>query len=345
MAYYISVDCGTTNSRAYVIDQTGKIFGKARKKVGVRDTAVTGSRDVLLSGVKEIIRQAVLDAGLTEKDIQGIFSSGMITSEIGLCELEHLEAPCDVDKLAQNVVPIKELKLTQLDIPVYFVRGIKNPMKKNSHEDPFVLVGSADFMRGEETQMVGLMAEYPEKYPVMVVVLSSHTKFIPIDKNGQIRGSLTTISGQAYEAILAKTFVGKSVEKRDSQEECPKDYFDENVIRQAVCWNQKVGILRTLMYPRFLEVLLDTKWYERDLFFQALLAAEDMKALGQLESISNEAPTEFVLIGQEERCKLYGFVLKQIFEKARITTIADEAQVDSLCIQGILKIMESAGVI
>ena len=71
----------------------------------------------------------------------------------------------------------------------------------------------------------------------------------------------------------------------------------------------------------------------------------DMKALGQLESISNEAPTEFVLIGQEERCKLYGFVLKQIFEKARITTIADEAQVDSLCIQGILKIMERAGVI
>ena len=53
MAYYISVDCGTTNSRAYVIDQTGKVFGKARKKVGVRDTAVTGSRDVLLSGVKK----------------------------------------------------------------------------------------------------------------------------------------------------------------------------------------------------------------------------------------------------------------------------------------------------
>lgn len=51
----------------------------------------------------------------------------------------------------------------------------------------------------------------------------------------------------------------------------------------------------TLMYP-VSGVLLDTKWYERDLFFQALLAAEDMKALGQLESISNEAPTEFVLI-------------------------------------------------
>ena len=59
MAYYISVDCGTTNSRAYVIDCTGKVYGKARKKVGVRDTAVTGSRDVLLSGVKEIIRQAM----------------------------------------------------------------------------------------------------------------------------------------------------------------------------------------------------------------------------------------------------------------------------------------------
>nr|WP_294525998.1 hypothetical protein [uncultured Blautia sp.] len=70
-----------------------------------------------------------------------------------------------------------------------------------------------------------------------------------------------------------------------------------------------------------------------------------MKALGQLESISSETPQEFVLIGQEERCRLYGFVLKQIFEKARITTITEEAQVDSLSIRGILKIMEKAGVI
>lgn len=345
MAYYISVDCGTTNSRAYVIDQNGKTYGKSRKKVGVRDTAVNGSRDVLLAGVKKIIRQAISDAGLTEKDIQGIFSSGMITSEIGLCELDHLEAPCDVSRLAENVVLVKELKLTDLDIPVYFVRGIKNSMKREEQESPFEQVGQADFMRGEETQMIGLMEGFPEKLPVMAVVLSSHTKFIPIDKNGQIKGSLTTISGQAYEAILSKTFVGKSVEKRESKEECPEGYFDENVVRQAVRWNQKAGILRTLMYPRFLEVLLDTQWYERDLFFQALLAAEDMKALGQLESISSEEPQEFVLIGQEKRCRLYGFVLKQIFENARVTSITEENQVDSLSIMGILKIMEKVGVI
>ena len=34
--YYVTIDCGTTNSRAYVVDHSGKILGKASKMVGVR---------------------------------------------------------------------------------------------------------------------------------------------------------------------------------------------------------------------------------------------------------------------------------------------------------------------
>ena len=31
--YFITIDCGTTNSRVYVVDETGKVYAKATKKV------------------------------------------------------------------------------------------------------------------------------------------------------------------------------------------------------------------------------------------------------------------------------------------------------------------------
>ena len=51
-----------------------------------------------------------------------------------------------------------------------------------------------------------------------------------------------------------------------------------------------------MMFPRFLDVLLDTKWYERELFFDALIAAEDMLAIGQLNDFDEackKAPDDY----------------------------------------------------
>ena len=38
--YYIIIDCGTTNSRAYVVDAVGTVLGLAKKTVGVKDTPI-----------------------------------------------------------------------------------------------------------------------------------------------------------------------------------------------------------------------------------------------------------------------------------------------------------------
>ena len=51
--YLSTIDCGTTNSRVYIVNETGDILGKATKKVGVKDTAMHGSNEVLKEGLKE----------------------------------------------------------------------------------------------------------------------------------------------------------------------------------------------------------------------------------------------------------------------------------------------------
>lgn len=63
--YYIIIDCGTTNSRAYVVDAVGTVLGLAKKTVGVKDTSVTGSRDTASAAAwREIIARAIELAGL-----------------------------------------------------------------------------------------------------------------------------------------------------------------------------------------------------------------------------------------------------------------------------------------
>lgn len=341
--YYITIDCGTTNSRAYVVDAAGKIYGKATKQVGVKDTAQTGSRDKLRAGLREIVARAIENAGVDKGEILAVLSSGMITSEIGLCEIPHYMAPCSTADLADSIVKVEDSGIIE-GVPVYFVRGIKNHME-NDGRTPAAQVGELDFMRGEETQLAGVMARPDVRLPATVVVLSSHTKFNGIDENGVIQGSLTTMSGQLRAAVLEGTFVGKSVERRDSAEEMPEDYFDPEIVRSASDWIHSVGILRALMFPRFLDVLLDTKWYERGLFYDALIAAEDMLAIKQLALFAEHPSNNYYLIGRPERCRLYSFILREQDPAAQVHIISNEAEIDALSIQGILMIARKGGIV
>jgi 2-dehydro-3-deoxygalactonokinase len=343
--YYVTIDCGTTNSRAYVVDQTGKVYSKATKQVGVRDTATTGSQDTLRAGVREIVAEAVTKAGLEMSDVAVILSSGMITSEIGLVEIPHLMAPCGVADLAANMVQVQDTGIADPSVPVYFVRGIKNKMDKSDPRPATQVVGELDFMRGEETQVAGILLRNDISLPVTIVILSSHTKFIPIDERGTVLGSLTTMSGQLYDAVLNHTFVGKSVGENEKDKTAPEGYFDPKVVSDALTWIQKVGLVRSLMFPRFLDVLLDTTWYERRLFLEAMIAAEDLLAIGQLDMLSAHKFTNFVLVGLEERCRLYRHILEQTIPGAAIASITKTSEVDQLSIHGILAIARKAGIV
>lgn len=341
---YLTIDCGTSNSRAYVVDGHGRIYAKAIKQVGVKDTATTGGHDILRDGLREIVAQAMLQAELDSSGVAAILSSGMITSEIGLCAIPHLEAPCAMDDLAAGLTRVQNLGIADPNIPVYFVRGIKNKMGSGSLS-PTQQVGMLDFMRGEETQVAGLLARPDFTPPGVIVILSSHTKFIPLTADSVVTGSLTTMSGQLFDAVVNHTFVSKSVRHQPDDPQRPDAYYDAAVVENAFSWIREVGLVRALMFPRFLDVLLQTSWYERSLFLDALIAAEDMLSLGQLRMLTDQPLKNFVLVGPAGRCRLYGDILAKQFSDAAQQHISDSAEVDALSIQGILYIARKAGVV
>jgi len=341
--YFAVIDCGTTNSRVYIVNEKKEIVRKASKKVGVRDTAIQGSNDILKAGLKETFLKAVHNAGLKLNNISFIISSGMITSEIGLLEIPHLWAPTSIEDLARNIKEVRDVNIFPLDIPIFFIRGIKN--KYDIETSNLTDVGKLDFMRGEETQVSGFLSIYNFNLPITFIVLSSHTKYISVNEKEQIMGSITTLSGQVYEAIIKESTIGKSIRKMDNFDD--SNYFDRKIIDNAYHWVQEGGFLRTMIMPRFLDVLLKTTWYERKLFVEATISAEDMNAINQFESFNFPKNTDFVIIGSnDKRCKIHKYLLQtKLNTSKKIKIISNTKNIDMLSVNGTIEIAERAGYI
>lgn len=340
--FIATIDCGTTNSRVYIVDENGNVITRASQKVGVRDTAINGNNQVLKDGVREVFNRALQEVGISPSEIHCILSSGMITSELGLIEIPHLWAPCNLDTLAANITLVKDLDVFPPSIPLYFVRGIKNfyDPAKISMQD----VGSLDFMRGEEVQVAGLLENQEVKLPNIITILSSHTKFIPVDEEKKILGSVTTLSGQLYEAILKETFVGKSVRSEDDFDNT--SYFNPDVVEMAYDEIMRSGFLRGLMYVRFLDTLVHARWYDRKLFAETLIAAEDIRALHQVKELMGLSSTSFILIGMKLRCLIYEHLLKtKVSPECNVSMITEENEIDQLSIQGVLSLAKKARIL
>lgn len=343
--YVATIDSGTTHSRVYVVDEMGRVQGKSWIKAGVRDTAITGSRDTLKAGIKSCFDEALKEAGVDLDAIDVVLAAGMITSEIGLIDIPHLSAPVGISDLAENIERVHDADVFPIDVPVHFIRGIKNAFNAETitPED----VGFLDFMRGEEIQVVGLLDTGEPKPPLIAGVLSSHTKFIPVDADSMVIGSVTTLSGQIYEAVKAQTFVGKSTRPDDDADEYRfDDYWDESVIANAHRWVQETGISRTFLMTRFLDVLLHRPWYERRLFVEAAIAAEDLNAFRQVDSmVRGKNIRNLILVGSSRRTRIYQTLIETLNTEFTVRSITNSDEIDDLSIRGMLSVAKKAGLI
>ncbi len=329
--YFAVIDCGTTNTRIYIVNEDGRVIAKARKKVGVRDASITENKEILKYGIKSTFEEALMNANLTIQEIKFGVSFGGITSEIGLIDLPHIEAPSTLKDVANGITRIHDPSVVPVDIPVYFIRGIKN--KRHSGSPELMQIGTLDFMRGEETQVAGLLSSYNLHSSLTLVFLSSHSKFISIAEHMKILGGVTTLSGQLYEALVQHTFIGKSVKERDDFDY--EHYFDCAVIDSAKDWVQRFGFLRSLIIPRILDILVGAKWWERKLFLEACIAAEDIDALNQFPAMQFPTDTGYVLIGKRRRSRIYEYLLRSVIRVEKdILFISDEDEIDLLGVKG-----------
>ena len=141
----------------------------------------------------------------------------MLSSEVGLVAVPHVEAPAGLDDLARAaaVVTLPEVD----DRPILVVPGVRTPAAEGP--DGWFL---ADVMRGEECETFGactlLRAEGRIEPGRATAFLwpGSHTKLVEVDADGRITRSHTTLAGEMLQAVARHTLLAASL---------PADWPDE----------------------------------------------------------------------------------------------------------------------
>ena len=327
------IDCGTTMTRIYIVDDRQAVVASGRRKVGVRDTSITGSRDALRNGVTELFFQVLKENDIPEKQVEFAIASGMITSEVGLIEIPHLVAPVGLTQLSQGILEVTDQAVLPLGRPIYFVRGIRNHYPPDARAQD---LRDIDFMRGEEVQCIGIMNSREMPYPGNIVALSSHTKIMYINGERQIEASNTTISGQFYEAMVSSTNIGKSIVPVEGEE--AGGYAYEELIQVATDCVRHAGLGRTMLMPRFLQVLLKTNSTERQIFVDAAIAADDLNAFREMRDKGYNSDY-YLLYGHESRCRMYTYMLKKEFGPSLVVeSIYDKEEIDRLTVRGAIAV-------
>ena len=350
MAYIGCIDCGTTNSRVAIVDENAKVHGWSSGKIGVKTTAITGSNAALKEGLAALFEKAVSDMGIRENEVEFVISSGMITSELGIMEIPHLVAPAGKADFSLGLRKAEGKARLEIGPSLYLIPGVKNRANPRI-EEGLMAARSLDFMRGEETQIVGLLAFSGGGCRSTVVNLSSHTKYINIDEKDRILGSITTLSGQVYESLIKETFIGKSILPPSHAATSEAENVSEKELEEATDLAyelvEKSGLLRSFMLPRFMDTLMDTDWRIRRRFVETCLIADDLKAMNLFPEYGFGLGGRMVLVGLPERCWIFQRLLERSGRSghASVVSVTDPETVAGLAIRGSLEIARGAGLI
>jgi 2-dehydro-3-deoxygalactonokinase len=255
----VAVDSGTTTTRVWVLGETG-LFGRHVERAGARDM---GSKDPawLLERIRRLADRALFDGGVTWDAVEAVVAFGMITSELGLEEIPYLPSPVASGDLAAALA--ERFYPTHLPAPVYLVPGVRV-----GNGDLF----SADVMRGEETEVAGLLALRALEPPLLYVSTGSHSKFVGLDDLGRIAWGLTTLSGELLWALHRETILREIIDPLVAR-------LDLDAVDQGAAAAASAGLSRSLFLARLLNRLRGEGPEACTSFLVGALAETDIAAL------------------------------------------------------------------
>ncbi len=307
MANYITIDGGTTNTRVSLICNNA-ILATKKMSIGV------GKKDIvaLKNAIKTAIAEILSENSLGEKEIKRILASGMITSEYGLCNLPHITAPAGIEELHNEMYETVIEDVSKF--PFVFIRGVKTGCSDFER---------ADMMRGEETELMGMLETYREG--CLYVLPGSHSKHISVDSNGCIVAWRTMMTGELFAAVMQNTIL------RDTTN------FEHNEIHEADLLNgffytKNRGFNEALFKTRILKTMFNGT---QDQCYSFLLGCV---LCDEVESILQANEKVVVLGGQKQFRIALAILLKKVSDK-KIVVLSD-SEVECSTSSGAIQIFE-----
>ncbi len=299
MKNYITIDGGTTNTRICLVSDR-VIIDSVKLSIGARAGIDNG--DLLKAKIKDGIAGLLNQNNFSEQDIIKILASGMITSEFGLYNLPHIKTPAGIDELNSSMF---EIKLDEISgIPFVFIRGVK------SGDDNEDFLWENDMMRGEETELAGIMTLENISSDCLFVLPGSHSKLIETDKTGRITAFSTMLTGEMIAALSQNTILKDAVDLN-------VENADEKYLLKGFGYCSEYGINDALFKVRVLKNRFgcgDENIYS---FFLGAVLCSEIKRI-----ISSETGT--VAIGGKRQIKeATACILKKVSDK-KVILISDK---------------------
>lgn len=304
---FIVIDGGTTNTRLNLVENK-VIIDTVKLSIGAR-TGIDDNK-LLKVSIRNGIKTLLDRNNLCEKDISKILASGMITSKYGLLELEHITAPAGLKELHNTM---KEIVIKDVStIPFVFVRGVK--LGSLNYE-------TADMMRGEETELMGIMGE--EQEDCAYILPGSHSKIIIVDNKKKIVDFKTMLSGEMAAAISQNTIL------KDAVNLSTEDFCKEYLIK-GYNYTEKNGINDALFKVRVIKNLFGASDIQCYSFYMGAVLHDEINAVSKLKQ------NKIIIGGRKQLRVIMYFLLREITEKNII--LLDDMTVDNAVVNGIIKI-------
>ena len=287
-AQLIALDWGTTSLRAYLLGCAGQVL-KIRS---------------LASGIMQLPNAARLVAGhwctdgfeLAFDDACGdwldanpgipVIACGMVGSAQGWREVAYRETPASLNALSTALQTVRS------------VRGVE------VHIVPGVIQHSVlpNVMRGEETQVLGVLQTLPHLNDCLIGLPGSHSKWVQV-QDGCLVHFDTFMTGELYAAVCAHTILGRT-QQHSAQ-------FDlaafERGVQVALSPAGQLGPLSTLFSARTLGLTGQLSATQQPDYVSGLLIGHELAALSTVlrQHLGEQPLPTIILIGNSQLCERY----------------------------------------
>ncbi len=279
----LCLDMGTTRTRVWFVHE-GNIVARAAEDFGVRNL-VTGKAARTKQSLRNLLH-AVEQEAWKHNAVhrpECIVAAGMIGALQGLHEVPHIAAPAGARQLADAIVRVELVEITQL--PLYIVPGVRQQAADSTDEG----ICTGDVMRGEESLIVGLVASGRMRARECLLNLGSHWKWIVLDGECQIASSRTSLTGEMIHAVQTHTLLASGLSPERPE------VFDMHWLHEGMRQSQREGLFRALLCVRLLELSGRTNSEQRISFLYGAFIQQEISVM-RTSAFFSEMPHAKVLI-------------------------------------------------
>ena len=270
MNYIITVDGGTSNTRTYLWTANGQILTQRSQAIGAKTSAINGSSQAWEKAIHNMIESMLTECAVSDNAIQGVYMSGMLTSDLGILEVPHLTAPVCMKNYQEHLIRVHLPEVFSKEIVL--IPGIKNTL---SNAESLDSLRRFDIMRGEETETYALIEQYGAGQNTIYILPGSHNKYVFVDESSTILATSTTLSGELLNSIVNDTIVSSSVDHGFPTME----HYNLEMIQYGCEMHRKEGIGRALFLTRLFDRFGKQSKYNLQNYVLGVVLESDLSAL------------------------------------------------------------------